>query len=172
MSKDGLKNQLINALEPYYTINEPYSVKGRDFEFHANFNQRNAKYFVSKELEFYSFSIFEHLFFKRVPEVTESFLNDLVSLMKESVDEFTKPDKEHMETCITYVIQSDEPLSNEMIKNIKKIKHVKNYLFGLKGWSKIKIIVMVPSSNEVYVNKFGIRDKKNFQNILEKFLKN
>ena len=77
-----------------------------------------------------------------------------------------------METSITYVIQTDEPISAEIETFVKKkMNFIKNHSFGLQGWSKLKLIILVPTSQEVYVNKFGNRDKESFQKILAKISK-
>lgn len=172
MTQTNFKDNLILFLESSYTIEQPYVIEDREFEFYGHFNQRNAKFLASKKLEYYAFSTFDHLFFKYVPTVSKDFLKDLYALTEDIVDVYSKVDDEHMETSITYVIQTDEPISPEIETFVKKkMNFIKNHSFGLQGWSKLKLIILVPTSQEVYVNKFGNRDKESFQKILAKISK-
>lgn len=169
--KNNLKNDLIKFFQSNYNIEQPYKVNNREFDFYGHFDQRNSKYFATQKLEYYAYSIYDHLFFKNISRVTEDFLDDIYQLTENIADTYSKIDSEHMETSITYLIQSDEPVSKEVQKFIKaRMNFIKNYSFGLKGWTKLKLIIMVPTSNEVYVNKFGNRDKKSFQKILTNIL--
>jgi Mg2+ and Co2+ transporter CorA len=171
MERLEFRNALINILQSSYTIQEPYTVANRDFDFYGHFNQRNAKYLASKKLEYYAFSTYDHLFFKSISSVSESFLKDIKDLTEEIIDVYAKVDDEHMETSLTFVIHSEEELTPEIQKIIKKnLNFIKNFTFGLQGWAKLKLVIMVPTSNEVYVNKYGNRDKASFQKILNKIL--
>jgi Mg2+ and Co2+ transporter CorA len=171
MSQSNFETALINVLQSSYDIEQPYTVAGREFSFYGKFDQRNAKYLMSKQFEYYSFSVYDHLFYKEVDTVTENFLLDLKTLTEEVVDIYSKVDGEHMETSMTYIIKSNQDLSPEVNKVLKKkANFIKNFSMGLKGWSKMKVIVMVPTSNEVYVNKFGNRDKASFQKVLNTIL--
>jgi hypothetical protein len=171
MEENILKDTLIRTLESNYNIKEPYSVENRNFDFYAEFFQRSSKYLASKKFEYYAFSTYDHLFFKSVDSVSIEFLKDLYSLTENIVDSYTKVDEEHMETYITYVINSTTPLSTEIEKFVKKnTNYVKSFSFGFNGWTKLKLIILVPTSNEVYTNKFGNRDKDVFKKVLTKYL--
>lgn len=171
MEQLAFKEALKGILQSSYDIEEPHQVAGRDFDFYGRFDQRNAKYLASKKLEYYAFSTYDHLFFKSVDEITEAFLEDIRALTEEIVDFYAKVDDEHMETHLTFIIHTETPLSDPVQKMIKKrMNFIKNFSFGLQGWAKLKLVIMVPTSNEVYVNKFGNRDKKSFQKILTKIL--
>ncbi len=171
MERIDFKNALINILQSSYNIEAPYTVANREFDFYGHFNQRNSKYLASKTLEYYAFSTYDHLFFKSVSSVSESFLKDIKDLTEEIIDIYSKVDDEHMETSLTYIIHSEEDLTPEIQKIVKKnLNYIKNFTFGLQGWAKLKLVILVPTSNEVYVNKYGNRDKTSFQNILTKIL--
>jgi hypothetical protein len=145
-------------------------VEGWDFDFYGHFYARNAKSLMSKKLEYYSFSNYDHLFYKTMPEVTLEDLKSLLEMTKGIVDFYTQVDEEHMETYITYFLIARDTPSPETLNYLKKkMNYIKNFNFGLNGWTKLKVVILVPTSKEVYTNRFGNRDKKNFQEILEKF---
>lgn len=171
MDQQTFREAIRRAFEYSYNIVEPYEVGGMTFEFYGHFNQRNAKYLASKKLEYYAFSTFDHLFFTQVDELTVPYLEQIRNLTEDIIETYTKVDDEHMETSMTFIIRTDVPPTDEVLKWIKKKSNfIKNFSFGLQGWAKLKLVVMVPTSNEVYVNKFGNRDKKSFQTILTKIL--
>ncbi|MBN2259041.1 MAG: hypothetical protein JW702_00700 [Clostridiales bacterium] len=170
MTQEKFKSTLMQTLQNNYDIEEPYSIKNFDFEFYGQFFQRNAKYLASKKLEYYSYATYDHLFYKSVEEVSTDLLKDLYSLTEEIVDFYSKVDDEHMETSITFILHTDHPVSQEVEKYVKKkMNYIKSFSFGLNGWTKLKIIILVPTSNEVVTNKFGNRDKDVFKKIITKY---
>ncbi|OPL07494.1 MAG: hypothetical protein AVO33_05060 [delta proteobacterium ML8_F1] len=170
MIYDAFRDYMIKSLTNNYDIESPYSVEDWEFDFYGHFYARNSKYLMSKKLEYYSYSNYDHLFYKTMDTVTRENLEQLLAMTKRIVDFYSKIDEEHMETYITYFLIAKESPSAETVSYLKrKTNYLKNFAFGLNGWTKLKIVILVPASKEVYTNRFGNRDKKNFQEILENF---
>lgn len=58
------KKHLKDKLSKYYDLKDNVKIGNMNFDFQATFNQRNAKYFLLKELEYYSFKNNEYIFLK------------------------------------------------------------------------------------------------------------
>lgn len=169
MMKENFVNVLSDVLSRHYDLKLSQNVSGEAFELYGTYNQRNAKYFASKKLEYYSFANFDHILYRSYDQIQ---INDLIQLSafgEKMLDTLPKPDEEHMETCVTLILFSETEPEDDVKRFIKNnCNHSKSFMWGLKGWSKLKVIIMVPSSQEVYTNRYGERDKKRFKTILKK----
>lgn len=168
MVKENFVNVLSDVLSGHYDIKKSHVVSGEAFELYGTYNQRNAKYFASKKLEYYAFANYDHILYRSYDQVQLDDLIHLSDFGRKMLDTLPSPNEEHMETCITIMIISNNEPDDDVKRFLKnKCNHSKSFSWGLKGWSKLKMIIMVPSSIEVYTNRFGERDKKRFKSILK-----
>ena len=172
MLRDTFKETLLATMQARYNIEQPYVAYDQQFEFFGTYNQRNAKYFASKKLEYYAFSNFDYVFYKSYEHITCEVLDEIITLGMAAIDDYVKADEEHMESTVTYMLYADHIPSKEVLQDLKnKSNYSKSYQLGLKGWAKLKIIIMVPTSNEVYTNRYGKGDKRILMQVIEKFQK-
>lgn len=168
MMKENFVNVLANTLSGHYDLKLPHHISGEAFELYGTYNQRNAKYFASKKLEYYSFANFDHILYRSYETIDLEELKRIVSFGEKMLESLPSPDEEHMETCVTLILYSELDPCEPVKRYLKqKSNRSKSFSWGLKGWSKLKVIIMVPSSLEVYTNRFGDRDKSRFKKILE-----
>jgi hypothetical protein len=172
MLRETFKETLLATMEARYNIEQPYVAYDRQFEFFGTYNQRNAKYFASKKLEYYAFSNFDYVFYKSYDHITCAILDEIRTLGISAIDDYVNVDGEHMESTVTYMLYADHSPTNEVLHHLKsKSNYSKSYQLGLKGWAKLKIIILVPTSNEVYTNRYGKGDKRILMQVIEKFQK-
>lgn len=172
MLRETFKETLLATMQARYNIEQPYVAYDKQFEFFGTYNQRNAKFFASKKLEYYAFSSFDYLFYKSYEHVTCAVLDEIITLGITAIDDYVKADEEHMESTVTYILYADHSPSKEVLQDLKnKSNYSRSYQLGLKGWAKLKIIIMVPTSNEVYTNRYGKGDKRILMQVIEKFQK-
>lgn len=170
MLRESFKETLLATMQARYNIEQPYVAYDQQFEFFGTYNQRNAKYFASKKLEYYAFSNFDYVFYKSYEHITCEVLDEIITLGMTAIDDYVKADEEHMESTVTYMLYADYIPSKEVLQDLKnKSNYSKSYQLGLKGWAKLKIIIMVPTSNEVYTNRYGKGDKRILMQVIEKF---
>ena len=67
-----------------------------------------------------------------------------------------------MSTFLTGVMVSEKGFSQEVIQNAQKFKYSKDFLFTLKGWCDIRLILVDLERNEIITNKKGREVKKNY----------
>lgn len=172
MLRETFKETLMATMHARYNIEQPYVAYDKQFDFFGAYNQRNAKYFASKKMEYYAFSNFDYVFYKAYDHITCDVLDELLALGVAAIDDYVKADEEHMESTVTYMLYADHCPSKEVLRYLKtKTNYSKSYQLGLKGWAKLKIIILVPTSNEVYTNRYGKGDKRNLMQVIEKFQK-
>lgn len=172
MQKETFKETLISTMQARYNIQKPYVAYDKHFDFFGTYNQRNAKYFASKKIEYYAFSNFDYVFYHAYENITCEDLDEIVTLGVKSISDYVKADEEHMESTVTYMLYAEQTPTKEVLNYLKnKTNYSKTYQLGLKGWAKLKIIILVPTSNEVYTNRYGKGDKQSLMQVITKFQK-
>jgi len=63
-----------------------------------------------------------------------------------------------METLITVIASTGVCVSDDIKKAVEKLNPSKSIMWGLKGWIKVKLILIDPQSN-IITNKFGQNDQ-------------
>lgn len=153
---DNYKEILIKKLTRYYDIEEDVSIEHMDFDLMGKFNQKNSKYMLIKEFEYCSFENNEFILYKKVKD--EINLDSIMRLLKNHLQEIVTIEDNHMSSVITFILEVSFPLSEKTIKDIKKFKFHKSFRFGLDGWVNAQLIVVNPSQNKGYTNKFARKE--------------
>lgn len=154
------KKHLKDKLSKYYDLKDNVKIGNMSFDFQATFNQRNAKYFLLKELEYYSFKNNEYIFFKNINNDIDFSNFDL--LLKNHLKDIVDIEENHMSSVITFLIEKPFPIDKTIIKKIKKYKFHKSFKFGLKGWVNVRFIVVNSNGNKGYSNRFGKKELNKF----------
>ncbi|MDW7660705.1 MAG: hypothetical protein SCL54_04670 [Bacillota bacterium] len=152
------KDQLLRGYERYYDTFESYEALGLDFEFFAKYYQRNSKYMAVKKMEYYAFSNFEEVYYKHYEHFDMRALSEINAFINRYLDQFSPADEDHMETLITVIASTGVCVSDDIKKAVEKLNPSKSILWGLKGWIKVKLILIDPQSN-IITNKFGQNDQ-------------
>lgn len=153
---DHVKSKLIR----YYDIYEDYDAYGTKYDFLAVYNQKSTKYFLSKKVEIFSIENDEYIFFKQIHSISlKSELNNLHNFLSENVQNIITKSPDHMSSTITVIYSLDGSLSKEDIDEVKRFKFYRSFLFGLKGWVNMKLIVRA-DNGDVVCNKLAVGDIK------------
>lgn len=156
-------NQIRGKLERYFDIFDNFELDDRVFDFYARFNQRNAKYVLTKSAEVYAFTNNEYVFYKNIPSnFNDSIFNEIYGFLNRNINEIVSIDDDHMSSSISLIFETNRELDKEIIESIKKFKFYKSFKFGFKGWVNCKLIVIDNSSNQVYCNKIAVKSLKQF----------
>lgn len=152
------KDQLLRGYERYYDTFESYEALGLDFEFFAKYYQRNSKYMAVKKMEYYAFSNFEEVYYKHYEHFDMRALSEINAFINRYLEHFSPADEDHMETLLTIIASAGSSVSDEIKKKVEKLNPSKSILWGLKGWIKVKLILIDPENN-IITNKFGQKDQ-------------
>ena len=153
---------LKKKLEKFYDLEENVLFDKTNFDLVAIFNQKNARYFLLKELEYYSFDTNEYILYKKIDNTIN--FTEFTNLLKNNLKDIVVVDKNHMSSIITILIEKSFPIDEETIKKIKKFKFHKSFRFGLEGWVNVRFMVIDTNLNKGYSNKFGKKELARFLN--------
>ncbi len=149
-----LKNTLISMFD----FTDDYEFHGIKFQLYGKYFMRNSKFFASKKVEIYAYSVFEHLMYLDVGEIfNHKMFEKLDSTIISNIKEIVQPNEEHMSSVLTLIVECDS-LESGLEEKILKYKRKKSFAFGLKGWVDVKFIVLLRSENRAIENKVAKGD--------------
>lgn len=135
-----------------FNIYDNYSVDNYKFDFMGEFILTNSQYFLSKKKVICSYDNREYVFVKEIDSLSGDYMNEkLLPFSDYAMKNLVQTDENHMSTTITLFISSNS-IDENLKKQIPKIKKRKSYMFGLKGYSSLRLILFDNSKNELIYN--------------------
>lgn len=165
MTKEAYLQQLMPSYEAYFDIQYNVPIGSREFPAIAQFHSRSEKYIFVRSAKLWATEMNEYVYFAFSDTPTEE---DFISLKKEVLQAGLaqiKPHSEHMYSYVSLILVADL-LPEEIIKEIKKTKYHKTYLFSFHGWMYLRIAAVDLSNGKVYSNQKGKELLPLLQNIL------
>lgn len=148
-------NLIRDRLEAYFDIYQPYEYHQNTFDLYAKSDMRNERYFASKKIKVYAIENKEHVFVSFVDSPTASVLENFWQTLVKAAKELPEPHEEHMSTIINGVLVTPQGVDGETQKVAEKLKHEKSFLFGLKGWAYIRLVIVDLAAESLVHNKRG-----------------
>ena len=73
------------------------------------------------------------------------------------------PPKDHMCSFLTYVIISENEVTKDAIKAIKRLSFDKGYMFNFRGHCQAHLVVVDMATEKVYTNRAGAQLRKIYE---------
>lgn len=159
MTGQKFMEKVLSAYQEAFDITRPFDVNGHRYDAYAAFNVTSAKYVLVEKAELWRANCYEHTFFSCCP----SFDRETLIRFGTEIEEYIEPqivrqgrgcmEKDHMYTFITGIFFSEEGISEEMKRAVRKFKFFKNYRFGIRGYSEARILVFDMKNQKVAGNR-------------------
>lgn len=163
MDNNAYIDMLCERYTRYFDIKRDYALLGKNIDIFAEYNMKNQRFFLTKGAVIFSFENFEYCIVKAFDHrVDESEIEDFTEFLKEATNKLVKPNDEHMSTYVSGIIVSDKGFCAEAIKRAKKFKYSKNFMFTLKGWCDVRLLLVDLMENQIITNSKGREVKKNY----------
>lgn len=163
MDNNEYMNKLSKKLSNYFDIQYNKYIGDTKFDLFARFYQRNSAFLLSKKLEYYSYQNFEYIFYKNISNnFNKSNIESISNFINNHIKDIVNLNEEHMSTILNFVYCGNVELDKETKKAIKKFKYYKSFLFGLKGWVNVKVVVINPTTKDLYTNKLAKGDRNKY----------
>lgn len=148
----------------YFDVQRNYELLDNKLDIFAEYRVKNEKYFLMKSAVIYSFDNFEYCLAKCFKDgITADELQQFTDYLIKAVKQIVKPSTEHMSTFLSGVIVSEKGFSNEVIEKAQSFKYSKDFLFTLKGWCDVRLILVDLEGNEIITNKKAKEVRKNYE---------
>lgn len=153
MNIDAYYTSMKEKFSANYDVYDTFKLCDIKTDLYAHFYARNEKFLATKSATIYAFENNEHTFFKHYETVTVTDIMTLVKALKSAIPDLVDPHSEHMSTRLSGVIVTQNSISDDVLNHIQSFKYQKTFLFGLKGWVDICLIVVNLSDKSVITSK-------------------
>lgn len=149
-------NEMANRYTAWFDVYRHDRLGSIPLAFSAHFKRRDEKYLVTKTIKVWSMENDQHVYVTSLDRLVtvqdiENFKQELLKIAQEQ-----SPDRpEHMSTVHTGVIVTNEPVSQEVKRSVKKFRKLKFIKYGLHGWYEIFIGVVDTQNREAYIHSKG-----------------
>ncbi len=159
MDKNIYYEKMLDKLKYNFDINKNETIGKWKFEIAAKSHIRNEKYLGFKSAVIYAFENDEYIYGKHFQNISIKDVENVVELLKSTIDNTVEPHEEHMSTTFTALITVDEPVEEEIKNYIKKFKYQKSFLFGFRGWVVVRVILVELHNHQVTGSKEAKKDE-------------
>jgi len=152
---------ILNSISDTFDIYHNYWFNDRKFVIYAYSYNKKDKFSTTQDAKLWDSKCYEHLFFINCDVLGKEELDDLYNFAVEKIEpHFVRadgklPPKNHMYTHISFIIITRKPVTPEVEKDIKSKSFNKNYMFGARGFSNIRLVCVTPREYQVISNKAG-----------------
>ncbi len=152
-----LLNRIVAAHQSYYDIRRDYLFEGRRFPAFAEFHTFGEQYVLVKRAKLWEVNTHDFMFFEIADVLDEKILQTMVEFITTKAIRKVNPSANHMSSALTLVIIANR-CTDEAFKHVKSLRFRKNYRFGLRGWTDLRLAVVDlsrPQGKEVTTNAAG-----------------
>lgn len=163
MAVEEILDKLVRSFEAYYNVSRE-DVES-PFVATAEFHTHDEQFFLVKSAVLSEAESREYVYFAKEDVLDETALKRLDEAAWSAGLSQVKPHKDHRNTDITLFIVAKE-FSEEVKKQIPKLRHYQSYRLGLQGWSHYRLVAIEQRSGRAYYNRHGRDYKKLICNII------
>lgn len=162
-------DQLLRKYSGTFDIYQPYVIHGKEYPAYGYFFSHIEKYILVREANMWSADSYEHILFIETENVDQALIDEAYSIVKDYMEPVLVrkgedvPAEGHMYSYMTISLISEQPLSKEMQKALRRFKYEKSYKFNIRGFSQAHIICATMEDKKVYTNYVGRKSAKLFQ---------
>lgn len=154
VQRQELLERLLAAHEGYFDVEDTFELAGQTFQGRAQFHSESMQYVLSKKAKIWGANIHEHILFRSLKHLDITTLEELIAFMKTEALSLVELNSEHMTTFLSLVIIAETADTNAK-ELVRKTKFRKNFSFGLKGWTDLRLALIDLSDSSITTNPQG-----------------
>lgn len=152
--RTDLLERILAAHQSFYDITRDYLFEGRTFPAFAEYHTYGEKYVLVKRAKLWEVNTHDFMFFECVDELDEAHLAEDISFMQEKALRKVDAGPNHMSSALSLVIIANST-TEAARKLAKKTRFHKEYRFGFRGWTDLRLCVVdlsLPAKQGVVAN--------------------
>lgn len=149
-----LLERILAAHQSFYDITRDYLFEGRTFPAFAEYHTYGEKYVLVKRAKLWEVNTHDFMFFECVDELDEAHLAEDISFMQEKALRKVDAGPNHMSSALSLAIIANST-TEAARKLAKKTRFHKEYRFGFRGWTDLRLCVVdlsLPAKQGVVAN--------------------
>lgn len=157
--------RLLAAHGAWFDVSRDVSVAGRAFRALAQFHSFGEQYVLVKRVKLWEAEEHEYMLFDVRDHIDAEAARSYVEFMKNEALELVKPEPNHMSSFRTLVVIANSA-SDEACTLLRKTSHRKNFMWGIRGWSDVRLALIdlsKPQGSRVVCNGAAKRIRKSLE---------
>ena len=157
--------RLLAAHGAWFDASRDVSVAGRAFRALAQFHSFGEQYVLVKRVKLWEAEEHEYMLFDVRDHIDAEAARSYVEFMKNEALELVKPEPNHMSSFRTLVVIANSA-SDEACTLFRKTSHRKNFMWGIRGWSDVRLALIdlsKPQGSRVVCNGAAKRIRKSLE---------
>ena len=157
--------RLLAAHGAWFDVSRDVSVAGRAFRALAQFHSFGEQYVLVKRVKLWEAEEHEYMLFDVRDHIDAEAARSYVEFMKNEALELVKPEPNHMSSFRTLVVIASSA-SDEACTLFHKTSHRKNFMWGIRGWSDVRLALIdlsKPQGSRVVCNGAAKRIRKSLE---------
>ena len=157
--------RLLAAHGAWFDVSRDVSVAGRAFRALAQFHSFGEQYVLVKRVKLWEAEEHEYMLFDVRDHIDAEAARSYVEFMKNEALELVKPEPNHMSSFRTLVVIANSA-SDEACILFRKTSHRKNFMWGIRGWSDVRLALIdlsKPQGSRVVCNGAAKRIRKSLE---------
>ena len=156
---------LLAAHRAWFDVSRDVTVAGRAFRALAQFHSFGEQYVLVKRVKLWEAEEHEYMLFDVRDHIDAEAARSYVEFMKNEALELVKPEPNHMSSFRTLVVIANS-VSDEACTLFRKTSHRKNFMWGIRGWSDVRLALIdlsKPQGSRVVCNGAAKRIRKSLE---------
>ena len=157
--------RLLAAHGAWFDVSRDVTVAGRAFRALAQFHSFGEQYVLVKRVKLWEAEEHEYMLFDVRDNIDAEAARSYVEFMKNEALELVKPEPNHMSSFRTLVVIANST-SDEACSLFRKTSHRKNFMWGIRGWSDVRLALIdlsKPQGSRVVCNGAAKRIRKSLE---------
>lgn len=157
--------RLLAAHGAWFDVSRDVTVAGRSFRALAQFHSFGEQYVLVKRVKLWEAEEHEYMLFDVRDHIDAEAARSFVEFMKNEALELVKPEPNHMSSFRTLVVITNSA-SDEACSLFRKTSHRKNFMWGIRGWSDVRLALIdlsKPQGSRVVCNGAAKRIRKSLE---------
>lgn len=161
MEHENYTQRMLKKYESTFDLQENFKIGNKFFSNYGYFTSKSEKYIFLKDINLWEVNNSEHVFFINIDDLSKGEISWNRDIIKKTIEPKLVrkgekyPPKNQMYTYITLIFISSKEITQEVIKEIKKFKEEKNYLFTFRGYMSTRVVAVDLKNKKVYTNGPG-----------------
>lgn len=157
--------RLLAAHGAWFDVSRDVTVADRAFRALAQFHSFGEQYVLVKRVKLWEAEEHEYMLFDVRDHIDAEAARSYVEFMKNEALELVKPEPNHMSSFRTLVVIANS-VSDEACSLFRKTSHRKNFMWGIRGWSDVRLALIdlsKPQGSRVVCNGAAKRIRKSLE---------
>lgn len=158
MDIENYLENLENKLKSSFDLYRNSQVGDKFYDLYARYYIRTERYLLSKKAKIYGLESHEYILLKSVDSLDEHVLETFTDNLIKAIGHVVEPHSEHMSSIVTGVIVVGDKLNHknpDLVNKIHKFNYHRGFLFGLRGWVDVRLLIVSLKDGIVISNKKG-----------------